>query len=168
MGNRCSSRPKALRSVVRLVGLAALSIGVAGAITATGAKAQGDAGGMSIRVQGQALSVVIEEALLVKVLHEIARQAEFELEARGDLGRVLPQRFGGVPLEEGIRRLVGDSRINLIMRYEAGETGEKRLVEVTARAAGEVPAAFLEQRRMRTELSRVRIPPPPPPPPPMQ
>ncbi len=70
-----------------------------------------------------------------------------------------------MPIDEGIRRLVGDNRVNLIMRYEVDAAGERRLVEVNARAAGEVPAEFLEQRRMRTELASIRVPPPPPPPP---
>ena len=70
-----------------------------------------------------------------------------------------------MPLDEGIRRLVGDNRVNLIMRYEVDEAGQKRVVQVTARAAGEIPAEFLEQRRMRTELASIRVPPPPPPPP---
>ena len=120
------------------------------------------------RFDQQKLAVEVGAAPLAEVFHAWAKETGIAVEVRGDLGLVRPQAFEGVPLEEAVRRLVGENRVNLIMRYEVGETGERRLVEVTARAAGEVPAAFLEQRRMRTELSRIRIPPPPPPPPPMQ
>jgi hypothetical protein len=70
-----------------------------------------------------------------------------------------------VPIDEGIRRLVGDNRVSLIMRYGLDAAGERHLVEVDARAAGAIPAEFLERRRMRDELARIRVPPPPPPPP---
>ena len=119
----------------------------------------------TIDLRGDLLDAEVGAAPLGDVLRAVAEKAGFEIETRGDLGEVRAQRFEGVPLDQAIRRLVGDNRVNLIMRYEVGETGERRLVEVTARAAGEVPAAFLEQRRMRTELSRIPIPPPPPPPP---
>jgi hypothetical protein len=118
-----------------------------------------------VDLRGDMLDVEVRAAPLGDVLRAVAEKAGFEIETRGDLGEVRPQSFEAVPLDEAIRRLVGDNRVNLIMRYEVGEAGERRLVEVTARAAGEVPAAFLEQRRMRTELSRIPIPPPPPPPP---
>jgi hypothetical protein len=81
---------------------------------------------------------------------------------RGDLGKVRPQRFEGVPLDEGVRRLIGENRVNLMMRYEFDGAGEKRLV--IAGAAGELPAEPTEQRRMRGKLARIRVPPPPPPP----
>ena len=123
---------------------------------------------LRIDVVGQTLSAEIGDAGLGEVLREVGRQAGFGVEIYGDLGQVRPQKFQGVPLEEGIRRLVGDNRVNLMMRYEVDEAGERQLVEVTARAAGEVPAELLEQRRMRAELARIRVPPPPPPPPPMQ
>jgi hypothetical protein len=118
-----------------------------------------------VEVVRQAVSVEVGDAALEEVLREVGRHAGFEVETRGDLGRARPQAFQGVPIDEGIRRLVGDNRVNLIMRYEVDQAGDRRLVEVDAGAAGEVPAEFLEQRRMRAELARMRVPPPPPPPP---
>ena len=116
-------------------------------------------------MRGDLLDAEVRAAPLGDVLRAVAEKAGFEIETRGDLGEVRAQRFEGVPLDQAIRRLVGENPVNLIMRYEVGEPGGRRLVHVTARAAGEVPATFLEQRRMRTELSRIPIPPPPPPPP---
>ena len=123
---------------------------------------------LRFEVEGQTLSIAIEDASLADVLDEVARRAKFDLETHGELGRVRSQQFAGVPLKEAIQRLVGDNRVNLVMRYATDEVGTRRLAEVHARAVGQVPAAFLQERRMRTELSRVRIPPPPPPPPTMQ
>jgi hypothetical protein len=118
-----------------------------------------------INVRGDLLDAEVSAVPLGDVLRAVAEKAGFEIETRGDLGEVRPQSFEGVALEDGIRRLVDDNRVNLIMRYEVDEAGKRRLVEVTARAAGEVPAELLEQRRMRVELARIRVPPPPPPPP---
>jgi hypothetical protein len=120
---------------------------------------------MRIEVVDGALSVEVGAAPFDQILKNIGDQAGVRISVRGDLGEVRPQAFENLPLEEGVRRLVGDNRINLIMLYEADETGGRRLAEVRARASGEVPEAYLQQRRMRTELSRVRPPPPPPPPP---
>ena len=123
---------------------------------------------VKLRFDQQTLAAEVGAAPLAQVLRAVAEETDMEIEIRGELGEVRPQAFEGVPLEEAMRRLVGDNRVNLIMRYEVDAAGGRRVVSVTVRAAGEVPADFLEQRRMRAELSRVRIPPPPPPPPPMQ
>jgi hypothetical protein len=149
-------------------GAGALSLGLGIVLAASGSQAAEDESApetLRVEVVGQALSVEVGDVALREVLREVARQAGFEVETWGDLGQVPPERFEGVPLDEGVRRLVGDNRVNLIMRYEVDEAGDRRLVQVTARAAGEVPAELLEQRRMRVELARIRVPPPPPPPP---
>jgi hypothetical protein len=121
---------------------------------------------MRVEVVDGALSVELAEVPLDLVLKSIGDQAGVRISVRGDLGDAQPQAFENLPLDEGVRRLVGDNRVNLIMRYEVSEMGVRRLAEVHARAAGGVPPTVLEMRRMRTELSRVRPPPPPPPPPP--
>jgi hypothetical protein len=138
------------------------------AIVLTSAIEAADAGRplKTLRVDdAQALSIETSDVALEEILLEIAQQAGVRMDIQGDLGLAQPQAFEGVPLDEGIRRLVGDNRVNLIMRYEIDNGGRKRLVEVVAHAASEVPDEVLERKRMRTELARVRIPPPPPPPP---
>lgn len=120
---------------------------------------------LRVEVVGQALSATVEDAPLREVLRQVGRQAGLDVGTRGDLGLARPQAFEAVPLEEGIRRLIGDNRVNLMMRYKIEETGQRRLVKVIAFPAGEVPAGLLEQRRMRSDLARIGVPPPPPPPP---
>jgi hypothetical protein len=112
--------------------------------------------GFRVKTEGDLLSVEIGDAPLGDVLLEIAKRAGFEVRTRGDLGWVRPQAFERLPLATGIQRLIGDERINLLMSYEVDDTGKKRLVEVRAYQAGELPAGFLEQRRMLSELSRYR------------
>ena len=135
------------------------------AVSVSCAAEEGSApGALRVKVFGRALSVEVGDTALDEVLREVGHQAGFEVETRGDLGPVRPQVFEGVPIEQGIRRLVGDNPVNLMMRVEADQAGDKRLVEVSARAAGELPAELLEQRRMRYELARIPVPPLPPPP----
>jgi hypothetical protein len=142
-----------------------LCLGLGIVLATRGSDAEEDAPEkLRVEVVGEALSIEVGDAAVGEVLREVARQAQFAVATYGNLGLARAQRFEGVPLEDAIQRLVGDNRVNLIMRYEIDAEGERRLVEVTARAAGDVPAALLEGRRMRAELARIRVPPPPPPP----
>jgi hypothetical protein len=120
---------------------------------------------LHVEVKEGLLSVQVGKMLLEDVLRQVAEQANLQIHTRGDLGQVRPQAFEEVPLEDGIRRLVGDNRVSLMMRYDVDEAGARRVAEILAYQAGVVPAELLEERRMLSELRRITPPPPPPPPP---
>ena len=113
------------------------------------------------------LAVAVGEVALERILDAIARQAGLRLKTRGDLGSARAQAFEGLPLTEGIKRVVGDSRVNLIMFYEPTPGGRKRrLIEVRAYAAQRAltNSPRVERGRPSPLPTLPRAPPPPPPP----
>lgn len=137
-----------------------------GVVSAAAAQAEHAHGEPSkIEVDEGLLSVEVSDAPVTEVLEAIGEQAEFELKVRGELGETARQAFEGVPLEDGIRRLVGGNPVNLVMSYEVGKDGKRRLAEVRAHAARAVSAEAMEELRMRLSIRREEPPPPPPPPP---
>jgi hypothetical protein len=69
-----------------------------------------------VLVEEGRLSVTVREAApLADIIGEISRLARTELHVHGDLGSAAQRSFKDLPLDEGIRRLVG--RHSLVLRY---------------------------------------------------
>jgi hypothetical protein len=111
------------------------------------------------------LAVAVGEVALERILDAIAREAGLRLKTRGDLGSARAQAFEGLPLSEGIKRVVGDSRVNLIMFYEPTLGGRKRrLIEVRAYERALMNRPRVERGPPSPLPTLPRAPPPPPPP----
>lgn len=78
------------------------------------------------------LSVDIGAVPLADVLRSIAEQTDAKLIIRGDLGTTVAQRFRGIPLERGIRRLAaGEMRFGMVIEYEPAASNSGARVPVT-------------------------------------
>ncbi len=62
------------------------------------------------------LSLEAREAALARVLRAVAEQADFKLRFRGEVDTPVTLSLDGVPLEKGIRRLVGRNSLVVIMQ----------------------------------------------------
>lgn len=145
--------------------VAALLAGLLPAGAPHGAESASDEG-IRIEVTDGLLSVTLGEVALQPVLEAIAEQAGLQLKTRGELGTVRPQAFEGQPLAEGIRRVVGDNRINLMLSYETASDGGRHLVGVRAYGAREASRPTSARQVQRNWGPPTRRPPPPVPPPP--
>jgi hypothetical protein len=96
----------------------------------------------AVWVEDGRLSVDLGPVPLALVLEDIAAQAAIALRIKGDPGEVWPQAFLDLPLEDGIRRLVG--RVGLVMRFEPAPGAEpaRRVASVLVHGRrGEAQAA---------------------------
>jgi hypothetical protein len=82
------------------------------------------------------LAVDLHDADLEAVLEEIAARGEFRLTTLGPLGRVTAS-FGGVSLEDGLRRLTGEHELVLVYQAAEGRRRDPILVEVRVFAGGQ-------------------------------
>jgi hypothetical protein len=87
------------------------------------------------------LTVDLGEVPLSNVLAQIAKDANAELEIRGDVARVRPQTFAGLPMTEGIRRLTG--RNSSILWFGPADDGGsaphlRRIVVINRQAGAEM------------------------------
>ena len=64
---------------------------------------------IEIKVRDGMLSVNVENALLAEILIQIAKETGFKLVLYGGLESTTTRTFTDVPINEGIRRLVGQS-----------------------------------------------------------
>ena len=78
------------------------------------------------------LSVDIGVIPVADVLQSIAEQAGAKLTIHGDMGTTVAQRFKGIPLERGIRRLVaGENRFGMVIEYGPAVSNSGAMVPVT-------------------------------------
>lgn len=103
-----------------------------------------------IEVNAGLLSVKIDKADLGEVLRIVGKQAGARVSIQGDLGNVQPQVFWGVPLAEGIKRLVQNSNTDLVVIYDRDEAGYRYLKEVRAYASNRSPTSIPSTRRSPT------------------
>lgn len=77
------------------------------------------------------LSLEARDAALARVLREVAQQADFKLQFRGSVNTPVTLSLDGVPLERGIRTLVG--RNSLVIMHDSREVSSV-LVDVAYNA----------------------------------
>ncbi|HET6469156.1 MAG TPA: HEAT repeat domain-containing protein [Geminicoccaceae bacterium] len=106
---RTAGNGAALASIV-------LALGMAFAGHARAAPAGPDLGPPTLRVEAGRLSGQVEAVPLAQVLRAIGSEAGIEVRIVGELGLALPQRLDDLPVEDGIRRLVGSSN-GLVMLF---------------------------------------------------
>ena len=111
-----------------------------------------------IEVNAGLLSVKLERATLSDVLRTVGEQAGVQVTIQGNLGNVQAQAFQGVPLSDGIKRLVQNSDVDLVMIYNRDAAGQRYLKEIRAYERSRSNVTF--------PLAPPRIPTPPPPSPP--
>ncbi len=90
------------------------------------------------------LSVDIGAVPLADVLRSIVEQTDAKLIIRDDVGTTVAQRFRGIPLERGIRRLAaGEMRFGMVIEYEpsASDSGARVPAKIVVFAASGSPAA---------------------------
>jgi hypothetical protein len=109
------------------------SIALAGPVWRADAAAEQPDKVVGVRLRDGILTANLHEAPLRDVLRTISEVAGFQLDLRGDLSTPLTQSFS-LPLDEGIRRLVG--RNSLLMSYaSANGRGAGRLLIVSVLGA---------------------------------
>lgn len=106
-----------------------------------------------IRVDAGLLSVTLEKAALRDVLHALGEQTGARVSIQGNLGNVQSQVFSGIPLDDGIKRLVQNCSADLVMIYNRDKAGYRYLAEIRA---------YEGNRNSRTSLSHspTSVPPP--------
>ncbi len=92
-----------------------------------------DATGRIVYTAGR-LSVDVTNMRLRDILAILARQADFDLTIRGDRDALVSDSFAGLPLNDGLRRLLGE--YNWIASHGAGGGGALTDVIVTLKHAG--------------------------------
>ena len=83
-------------------------------------------------VESGFLSVDVGAVPVADVFRSIAEQAGAKLTIHGNLGTTVAQRFKGIPLERGIRRLVaGEMRFGMVIEYGPAVSNSGARVPVT-------------------------------------
>ena len=83
-----------------------------------------------VRLKNGWLTVRAHDTLLIDVLDAIALVAGADARFGGDLNTPISLSFGPVPLDRGIRRLVGQHTLVMIQKADEGSPGMPRLSEL--------------------------------------
>jgi hypothetical protein len=83
-----------------------------------------------VNIQWGLLTVDLRDAPLAEVLRTIGERAGLKVAIHGDAGGLVTKSFAGIPLEEAIKRLVGDAPLVLKYATSSGETAIVALSEV--------------------------------------
>ena len=128
---------------LRLAGLVVVVLGLnvhGGAALAAAADDQAGPAEIDVAVQGGLLSVKVRNAPLEDVLRAVADEARLGLKLRGDLTRPVTSWLA-LPLEEGIRRLVGANSLIMIYAPVEGGVDQPRLTEIRVSESSPEPVA---------------------------
>lgn len=96
------------------------------------ASADLDSRGSFIEFNAGLLAVRLEKAALSEVLRTVGEQAGARVSIQGNPGDVQPQVFSGIPLPEGVKRLVENSNADLVMIYNRDKVRDRYLQEIRA------------------------------------
>lgn len=98
------------------------------------------------------LRVAAERAPLAAVIAEVARQADVELEGKQNLDGDISAHFSGLPLDEGLKLLLGDRSYVIIEVTDPLGTTTKRTLSIGQRSTGRALTSS------RTALTKSRTP----------
>lgn len=102
-----------------------------------GARAQGpSAAGLEISLEDGRLSMNVRDVSLSRVLGAIAAKAGFALDIAGELDSKVTASFENVPLERGLRRIVGRSSYIIELAPPTGASGPRRIARLSVFARG--------------------------------
>jgi HEAT repeats len=121
------SRPFAVFRMLAIVGLLALVPHAAALAAADGA------GRVSLRIEGDLITIRAEDATLKQVLEAIAAKQGFDVILRGDLDQKIDRTLTRVPLADALRRLLG--RHSMVTTYRTTDAGATVLAELRVYAA---------------------------------
>ena len=107
-----------------------------GLIAAAAARQEADPVEIGVTVEGELLTIRVQDARLDDVLRAIAEQAGLRLKLTGDLGRPTTAWFE-IRLEDGLRHLVGDNGLILIYEPSRGHSGRHVLTEIWVRGVSD-------------------------------
>ncbi len=96
----------------------------------------GSASGLSISVVDGRLSMDVRDASLSRVLRAIAVKAGFALDIAGQLDSKVSASFENIPLERGLRRIVGRSSYIIELAPPAGAGAPRRIAKLSVFARG--------------------------------
>ncbi len=117
---------QACRGVICLVGVLALGLSYGQAAEAE----ETTPSSISVHIERGLLSVDARNAPLDEVLEAIAKQANFQLDTKGDLDIPVTWSFANVPVDEGVQRLLHN--VSSVMTYARSQNGgPAALVKVT-------------------------------------
>lgn len=85
------------------------------------------------------LSVAAERAPLADLIAEITRQADVELEGKQNLDGDISAHFSGLPLDEGLKLLLGDRPYVMTEVTDPFATTTKRTLLIAQRSTGRAP-----------------------------
>ena len=119
--DRVTRRRRIVRSVRRALGVGACAAVVAVQL-AGGARAQEDVD--VVRCEGDRLTLDVASMPLRTLLLEVGRQSGAQVRIEGLDERTVSEAFTRLPLDEALRRLLGDSNFTLVYAG-APETGDK-------------------------------------------
>lgn len=128
-----------------------------------GLGASGDSGTGSssfvLKVKDNLLTLKANDIPLKEVLTEIVNQTGIHILIHGELEEVLSADFSGLPLDEGLRRLIKDSNYVFIYETGKGKGGEppiKQVIIYSKKGGG--PTERLESRVMVPEKREKHLP----------
>ena len=102
-----------------------------------GARAQEpSAAGLDISLEDGRLTVNVRDVSLSRVLGAIAAKAGFALDIAGELDSKVSASFENVPLERGLRRIVGRSSYIIELVPATGAGGPRRIARLSVFARG--------------------------------
>ena len=140
--SRSAARGTAVLSALWLVATPCFSLEAAPQPESGGARQ------FDVTVDQGLLSLEAREAALARVLRAVAEQADFKLRFRGEVDTPVTLSLDGVPLETGIRRLVG--RNSLVIMHDSRDVSTV-LVDVAYAA----PIVAIEHDRPAFTLDRI-------------
>ncbi len=102
-----------------------------------GARAQEpSAAGLDISLEDGRLSMNVRDVSLSRVLGAIAAKGGFALDIAGELDSKVSASFENVPLERGLRRIVGRSSYIIELVPATGAAGPRRIARLSVFARG--------------------------------
>lgn len=116
-----------------------LMLMISGLAVSFTAPREAEAAEVEVDVERRLLTASVGDEPLADVLREVAAQTGIDIRFSGDIGAARPQRFSELPLETGIRRLVGPRP--LIMVYGSGDPPPVTRIRVGAPPDPEAVAA---------------------------
>jgi hypothetical protein len=85
---------------------------------------------IEVNIQEGTLSIYVSDMPLVDVLQLIADEVGFKLMIHGSHQSRITQDFANIPLEEGIRRLVGNRSVAIMYQIVAASNNRKELQDI--------------------------------------
>jgi hypothetical protein len=96
----------------------------------------GAASGLDISLKDGRLSVNVHDVALSQVLRTIAAKGEFALDIAGQLDSKVSASFENVPLDRGLRRIVGRSSYIIELAPATGAQKPRRIAKLSVFARG--------------------------------